>query len=188
VLVALSERPSARFRTVLAALILALAAFVVIGAAGLPLLARYLLPAGALLIVLGCGAAATATHAGLRWAAIGCLVLAIPGTLRGIADAAADSRERRALQADLRRLPIAGRCGPLSAVSYRHVPIIAYAHGLAPASIHPQPDSDVIVLPRSARAAESLQSAGDPARLLLAPPPGFKLAAQTRDWALAARC
>ena len=44
------------------------------------------------------------------------------------------------------------------------------------------------MLPRSARAVESLQSASDDAPLLLHPPPGYALRAQSRDWALAITC
>jgi hypothetical protein len=101
-----------------------------------------------------------------------------------------DSRTRRALQADLRVLGprIAAACAPVSAVTFRHVPIIAYASGLAPAAIEPEPTGATIVLPRSGRAAESLQSASDTAPLLLQPPRGHVLGAQSRDWALVSSC
>jgi hypothetical protein len=167
---------------------------VAIGAAGLPLLARYLLPPAALLAVLAAGVVATPTPKLLRAAAALCLLAALPATISGIADAARDSSERRALQADLRALTrepafarALERCPPLSAVTYRHVPIIAYASHLPAAAIRPEPDSDLLVLPRSARAAESLQSTADSAPLLLQPPPDFRLSAQTEDWALAVR-
>ena len=189
-LLALSERPSKHFKATLAVLVLALATFVVIGAAGLPLLARYLLPAAAVLAILGAGVAVTPSPLVLRILTIACLVAALPATITGLDDAVGDSRERRALQADLRALAphLRDACRPLSAVTYRHVPIIAYAAGIAPAAIHPRPDGASIVLPRSARAAESLQSASDDTPLLLSVPPGFRLTAQTRDWALAQRC
>ncbi len=172
-----------RAKAVLAVLVLALATFVLIGAAGLPLLARYLLPAAALLAILAAGAVTTPGPRWVRVAAAVCLLAAIPATVSGIADAVRDSRTRRAVQADLRNLRLA--CGPLSTVTYRAVPLIAYAHQLAPAAIAPTPNEHAIILPRSARAAESLQSAADTAPLLLAPPPGFALGAQSRDWALA---
>jgi hypothetical protein len=193
-LVALSAKPSRRFQTMLVALLLTLATFVAIGAAGLPLLARYLLPPAALLAILAAGVATTRGPALPRIAAVACLILAVPGTVTGVRDAARDSRERRALQADLHtltRLPAftnaLERCPPLAAVTYRHVPVIAYFAHLPAAAIRPTPDSDLIVLPRSARAAESLQAAADSAPLLLQPPPDFRLAAQTGDWALAVR-
>ena len=79
-LLALSEHPSPRFKATLAVLLLALATFVVIGAAGLPLLARYLLPAAALLAILGAGVATTARRRSwLRVVAIACLLAAAPG-------------------------------------------------------------------------------------------------------------
>ena len=78
-------------------------------------------------------------------------------------------------------------CFGLSVVTYRHVPLVAYALDRPPETIAPEPTADAIVLPRSARAAESLQSASDTAALLLAPPPGYDLRAQSRDWALAVR-
>ena len=187
-LLALAENPSPRFKATLAVLLLALATFVVIGAAGLPLLARYLLPAAALLAILGAGAATTGKPLVVRVVAIALLLVALPATVSGLRDAIRDSRDRRAVQADLRTLDLAGGCEPLSAVTYRHVPLIAYATGRPPASIGPTPEGAAIVLPRSARAVDSLQSASDEAPLLLAPPPGYSLSAQSRDWALAITC
>ncbi len=144
-------------------LLLALATFVVIGAAGLPLLARYLLPAAALLAILGRG------RGGHGLVTVRCARRRrrLPAGGRPRLDHAAcatscsDSRERRALQADLRALVLAldAACTPLSAVTYRQVPSIAYAAGVAANTIRPEPDGATIVLPRSARAAESLQSA-----------------------------
>ncbi len=237
-LLALSDQPSPRFKVTLAALLLALATFVVIGAAGLPLLARYLLPAAALLAILGAGVAATAgpraaaaarppaaatrqpdaTVAATapaaatpprvapvargvrsprvaaaraeapRVVAIACLLVAVPATFTGLRDAVRDSRDRRAVQADLRTLALTQACEPLSAVTYRQVPLIGYATGRSAAGIVPTPEGAAIVIPRSARAVESLQSASDQAPLLLRPPPGYALSAQSRDWALATTC
>jgi hypothetical protein len=187
-LIALSEKPSPRFKATLAVLGVALATFVVIGAAGLPLLARYLLPAAALLAILGAGVAATPQPHLLRGVAIACLLAAVPATFTALRDALDDSRARRSVQADLRTLDLAGGCSPLSAVTYRQVPLIAYATGRRPGSIAPTPQGAAIVLPRSARAVESLQSASDEAPLLLAPPPGYRISAQSRDWALATTC
>ena len=99
---------------------------------------------------------------------------ALPGTVTGIVDAARGSLARRAVQADLRELDLASTCRPLSAVTYRHVPLIAYAQRLAPGTIHPEPDGATIVLPRSGRAVESLESASDSEPLLLAPPDGYR--------------
>ena len=84
-LLALSERPSPRFKATLAVLLLALATFVVIGAAGLPLLARYLLPAAALLAILGAGVVATGSSPWLRAAAVACLLVAVPAQSRACA-------------------------------------------------------------------------------------------------------
>ena len=189
-LLALSERPSPTFKATLAVLLLALATFVVIGAAGLPLLARYLLPAGAVLVILGAGVAATSPRRGLRIATIACVAIAIPGSVKGIAEAVDDSRTRRALQTDLRTLAPAlhAACAPASVTTYRQVPVTAYATGLPTAAILPRPDGATIVLPLTARAAESLQSAGDNAPLLLAPPDGYALGARSRDWVLASSC
>lgn len=183
-LVELSDRPTPRFRAVLAVLLLALATFVAIGAAGLPLLARYLLPPAALLAVLAAGVVVDGSRPPLRIVTAVCLLAAVPATVTGVADAVRDSRERRALQADLRTLDLAGACAPLSAVVYRHVPVIAYAADLPPAAVHAEPDGATIVLPRSRRALESLQSASDDTELLVQPPAGSRVAAESRDWAL----
>lgn len=183
-LVELSDRPTPRFRAVLAVLLLALATFVALGVAGLPLLARYLLTPAALLTILAAGVVVNGSRPPLRIVTAVCLLAALPATVAGVTDAVRESRERRALQADLRTLDLAGACAPLSAVIYRHVPVIAYAADVPPAAVHPQPDGATIVLPRSRRAFESLQSAGDGAELLVQPPAGYRLAGESRDWAL----
>ena len=96
-LVALSEHPTPRFKAVLAVLGLALATFVVIGAAGLPLLARYLLPAAALLAILGAGVATTRTRTLLGAAAAACLARGHPRHGHGA------RRRRRGLARPARR-------------------------------------------------------------------------------------
>ena len=112
-LLALSDQPSPRFKVTLAALLLALATFVVIGAAGLPLLARYLLPAAALLAILGAGVAAGEArgpppHAAARRA----------GRARAPL-AAGCGRARRGAACRRDRVPARGRSGHLHRAARR---------------------------------------------------------------------
>jgi hypothetical protein len=196
-----SDRPPRQFLIVLGVFALTLLSFVVIGAAGLPLLARYMFPPAVLLILLGCGAAIGSspmrrTTAG-RLATVGAaiaLLAAVPGTARGVRHAIEDSLSRRAVQADLRDLVAqpafgraVGRCGTLSVAIYRLAPAVAYAAGVLPQTIDSGPPRGVLVLPRSGRAVTSLTSAGDDEPPLLRPPSGFALDrdAQSDDWAVA---
>ena len=105
---------------------------------------------------------------------------------RGLRARCVDSRDRRAVQADLRTLDLSGACPPLSAVTYRQVPLVAYATGPGRRrGSSPTPGRGAaIVIPRSARAVESLQSASDdraaaraPAARLCDPRPVARLGA-----------
>ena len=163
------RKPSPRFKVTLAVLLVALATFVVIGAAGLPLLARYLLPAAALLAILGAGVAATrrGRRRARRPPALACWRRArrhghgLAGRGRRLARSA-----RRAGRHPHARACASAACAPLSAVTYRLVPL-SPTRPAGRRRRSSRPRGPAIVIPRSARAVESLQSASDHARCCL---------------------
>jgi hypothetical protein len=201
-LVEMSREPTGPFAVFVGVLALSVATFVIIGIEGLPLLARYLFPAGTVLAILGAGAAAGVRAPSGSWSPAGvaaaiALVAAIPATATGIAHAVNGARARQAVDDDLARFVRSAdfdaavrSCGPLSAGTYRVVPAIAYARHVEPTTISPKPRPGLLVLPRSGRAASSIIGPGDPAPPILAVPAGFRLdrAVASRDWATAVSC
>lgn len=135
VALALARRPAGG-RTLLVALVAVAAAFAGLAAAGLPVIARYLLPIAVLLAIL----AATGTAALLQrhnplalrlaggaraiW-----LVLAAPGQTQRLGATAAVLQTQRAISAELHLLADTGRLTgprrPLSLPNHRAVPAIA---------------------------------------------------------------
>ena len=199
-IILLARTTSVPVVVMIAALLLSVAAFVALGFAGLPLLARYLLPAAALFAVAA--SAAMLPPSGSRSPALAratiavLLVAALPGVVKQLGRAIEDTRTRRAVAIDLERLlaqpafaAARERCRALTTGAYRLVPAVARVTGSSPASIAIAPDG-LLLLPRSGRAALTLSGAADPEPAPLSPPRGFTLlvAPATSDWALAARC
>jgi hypothetical protein len=119
------------------------------------------------------------------------VVFSLPDTLDRI-DAGRDNDAAvRAAHASLEDLAVSD-CRPLTAPSYRLVPLLALTLDLAPAEVAPgdaAPARGQLVLPASTRAGESLVSASDLEPPLIEAPPGFeRVSTQQRDWALLALC
>jgi hypothetical protein len=196
-----------RSRAALAALGTGLLGFGVLGVAGLPLLARYLLMPAAVLAVLcavGIAGEVPLRDARARVAVAVALGLAVaigvPATLHDLSRTRTRDQELRAVQGSLadfvdrsRLAERMGTCGPLSAPSYRLIPLLARDLGAAPATVvaaspSRQPTAGLLVLPASTRAGEALTGAGDIESPLLTPPPGFRRVPGTADWALFENC
>jgi 4-amino-4-deoxy-L-arabinose transferase-like glycosyltransferase len=186
-----SVRQPPHFAVALGVFSLALLSFVVIGLAGLPLLARYLLPAAALVVVLAAGAVqrgpfGAAVAAGLA------LLVAVPFTARDLWRTVDGSRDLRAVQADLRELVArpafqraAESCPPLTVGIYRLVPLVAQAADVPPARVEIGADRGILVRPQSARAVRSLLSGSG-----VRPAEGFAGVplARSVDWAVTTSC
>ena len=200
-----------RVRLALAVTVVALAAFTVLAAAGLPILGRYLLlPAmvGALL----CGAGVfgwTALPAGDRrrrpWAAFGALTVVL---LLAFAPAQADRlsalhdalARQDQIQDDLQRLVrrppgvIDARCTPVGVPNHRPVPLLALWLDRSPQQIRsaqdgPRQRRGTYVRPATpAVARDYVLDPRDRSQAIAAPPPRFNLVAGNRSWLVFKRC
>ena len=186
-------------------------AYVVLAAAGLPLLGRYLFLAGAMLSLFAAAAvfgwtALPAGHAARRlWQIGGLVVLAailvfVPNQVDRLTTLRDDIAARQRVDADLHTL-IEGRaarralrrCGTLYVPNHRTVPQLAYWTGRRPASIvsaklERPSRRGLFVAPATAKAAKL--SILDP-RDLSAParrPAGYSEVARNRSWVLYGGC
>ena len=199
-----------RATLLLAATVLALAAYALGGVGGVPLLTRYLLLSGALcslLCALGALGWRDLEHGSrLRraWIVVGALVLRalvafIPaqvdrlGTLRD--SIAAQERIRDDLEAVVRTpaFAAAARCGPIAVPNHRPAPLLSLWLDRPPRQIVPaqvaRPREGVFIAPASAEVEEQfVLDRRDPERLTAPPPPGFRAVGGNRSWRLYARC
>jgi hypothetical protein len=186
-----------------------LAAFLIVGLAGLPLLTRYLL-IPAVMLALFCGFAAFGWfHIAKRtplqrlWVvgslAMGiALALSIPATVRELRQARSLVEARRAIQSDLNDLtkPASARrwlqdCPEIRVSSTRAVPLLAFWLQRPPNAIMPlrakMPARGALVIARSDDTYR--QFALDPGDLHRARPPrGFRRIGANESWALYVRC
>lgn len=190
---------------VLVSLVLACAAFAVIGAGELSLLERYVFLPGSLLVVLAALAMTGWTRAASRRVAIGwgaaALVLAasaahsMPDRLNSTRDSVRKLRVETTVQDDLRRLVDAPasraavrRCGALTVTSYRTRPYAANGLGVAPERVRLATSPAelgsraAILAPASVRARDILELLGRSGGPLPPAPPGAVQAARSPDW------
>jgi hypothetical protein len=197
-----------RVRLLLAAGIVALAAFCVLALAGLPILGRYLFFPAVLLAIL-CGAGAFAwqdlpkNHA-WRTAAIvigvGVLLIQIPfipaqvDRIRKLGGALAIQTE---IRDDLRDMasepPLENGCQPLAVPNHRPVPLLALWLDRAPEDILSAQltriDHGQYLDPATERVLRNFTlDKRDPKRLTAQVPPGFERVAANRSWILYERC
>jgi hypothetical protein len=166
-----------------------LAGFLVLGAAGLPLLYRYtLLPAAALALLVGWGTQAPLAHR-RAWpaaAVLGAVVLAAVGGARHdlrrhVAHAQAAGAEQRDLSALVHAVaPAIARCGARAA-RQRAAPQLAYFSGRAPAAAA----GAVLLVPRPGSLAERDHLAPTDGA---APPPAAHLLRVHGAWTASAAC
>jgi hypothetical protein len=196
--VVLARRGGDRARLVIGVLLAALVSFGVLGLAGLPLLARYLLVPATLLAVCAAAAAADWRTRPVLAALVGVLLLAaVPGTVTGLQSAVHDGRTRRATQATLRALlstqtfrRVRRGCSGVTVSSYLLRPEVARHAGLPPSAVgggfHL---GAALVLPASGRAAESLIAPGNHNPPIIAVPAhATLLTVRGGDWVLAGSC
>ncbi len=197
-----------RARAGIAAGLLALAAFLLLAAAGLPIIGRYLLLLAALLsIFAGAGALGwLALERGdprrARWAVFGALCIAllvafVPAQTRRI-DRLRDAIARQErIRDDLHDLARSGAfersCAPVAVPNHRPVPLLALWLDRRPREIVSaqlrQPRSGYYLDPASARVARDFTlDRNDPRPLVASVPPGFSLVASNRSWRLYERC
>jgi hypothetical protein len=188
----------------IAAGFVAIAAFCVLAAAGLPILGRYLLLPAALLAVF-CGAGAFGWRAlpddhpwRRRWAIIGAAVLVafaafIPAQADRISDLRASMGTQQEILDDLHALTGDFTCEPVAVPNHRPVPHIALWTGIPPGQIVSaqleQPTSGLYVDPASERVLRNFTlDPRDPKTLTAEVPPGFEEVATNESWRLYANC
>ena len=197
-----------RMRLAVAAGVVALAAFCVLAAAGLPILGRYLL-LPATLLAIACGAGAfgwtqlAADHPWRRrWQVIGALVLVAlavftPRQVQRIDSLHSNIAIQREIRADLHSLadrpPLKGGCRPVAVPNHRPVPLLALWLDLPPREIVSaqlrRPDRGLFVDPASERVRRNFTlDRNDPGVLDAEVPPGFRRAAQNASWVVYERC
>jgi len=197
-----------RMRLAVAAGVLALGAFCVLAAAGLPILGRYLL-LPATLLVIACGAGAFGWTAlarehpwRRRWQILGALVVLVllaftprqverVDALRSSIGIQRDIRDD--LQALAERPPLRSRCGPVTVPNHRPVPLLALWLERPPREIVSAqlrtPRRGVYVDPASPRVERNFTlDPKDPGVLTAEVPRGFARAAQNPSWVIYARC
>jgi len=183
---------------------LAVAAFVVLAAAGLPIITRYTFATGAILMIFA-GAGAFGWRVlprdhpwRTRWAWIGAAVVAV---MLAFAPSQADrldrTRDAIAFQDrvgdDLWTVPLP-RCAPgLGAVNHRLVPVLALREDVAPGAVDPAPLAPrfrgLYVEPATPKVARGyVLDPRDPSQRVAGTPRGFRPAAGNASWRVLRRC
>jgi hypothetical protein len=197
-----------RVRLLVAAGLVALAAFCVLAAAGLPILGRYLFFPAVLLAIL-CGAGAFAwqdlptDHPWRRRAqVIGILVLVVQiPFIRAQVDRIRDLSGALKIQTEIRddlhdlasEPPLENGCQPLAVPNHRPVPLLALWLDRPPERILSaqlvQIRSGQYLDPATDRVLRNFTlDKRDPQRLTATVPPGFRRVAANRSWVLYERC
>ena len=197
-----------RMRLAFAAGVVALAAFCVLAAAGLPILGRYLL-LPATLLAIACGAGAfgwtqlAADHPWRRrWQVLGALVLVAlavftPRQVQRIDSLHTNIATQREIRDDLHSLaerpPLKGGCRPVAVPNHRPVPLLALWLEEPPREIVSaqlrRPDRGLFIDPARARVRRNFTlDRNDPGVLTATVPPGFRRAAENASWVVYERC
>jgi hypothetical protein len=184
--------------------VVALAAFCVLAAAGLPILGRYLL-APAVILAIFCGAGAFG-WAELprghpwrrRWAWFGVLTLGlfvvfIPGQVTRIGDLRDALRIQDGIQDDLHALAPGFPCTPITVPNHRPVPLLALWLDLDPTRIavaqEARPRAGTYVAPSTPSVARDyILDPRDSDKRIPPPPAGFAPVAANASWRVYARC
>jgi hypothetical protein len=198
----------ARTLVALAATALAFAALAMLALAGLPVVTRYFLLAGALLCTLA-GAAVGGWRLapggtprrvwiGAALVVVAVLVAFAPSQARRLRDVRDSVVAQDRIQDDLHDLAEDGAfpsgCAPVAVPSSRPVPLLALWLDRPPEAFvtpagGPQPSRGVVLVPADARVASDFAlDPHDPGASRLRRPPGFRLVGANRSWRVYARC
>lgn len=203
-LLALAWHRDRRTRLAVTAGLLAVAAFTVLAAAGLPIITRYvLLPAALLAIFAGAGAfgwrdlpPGPQRTWWARFAALAIVVLAlfVPSQAARI-DRLGDALQRQeAIQADLGDLIRDGvPCEPLAVPNRRPIPLLSLWRELDPAAIEDAqsraPARGTYLVPRTPKvASDYILDKRDLDREVRPAPAGFRTVRSNESWVAASRC
>jgi hypothetical protein len=190
--------------------VVALAAFCVLAAAGLPILGRYLLlPAAILAIFCGAGAFGWAElDRGDRWrrpwawfglATIVVLFAFTPAQVARIGALQRALERQDRIQSDLAALArgphpaIRRSCVPITVPNHRPVPVLALWLDLRPRAIvdaqERRPPRGTWITPANAAAAKDyVLDPRDLDKRIVPPPPGYRLAGADASWRVHSRC
>jgi hypothetical protein len=184
--------------------VVALAAFCVLAAAGLPILGRYLLaPAVILAIFCGAGAFGWAEmprgHPSRRWWAwfgvltLVLLVVFIPAQVNRIGDLRDALRVQDGIQDDLHALAPGFPCTPITVPNHRPVPLLALWLDLDPKRIavaqEQRQRTGTYVTPSTRRVARDyILDPRDLDKRIPPPPAGFRPVDANASWRVFARC
>jgi len=190
--------------------VVALVAFCVLAAAGLPILGRYLLLPAAVLAIF-CGAGVTGWRLlpeghpwRRRWAAFAVVVVALfvvftpaqADRLTALRDALSI---QTGIQDDLAALargpqaPLSASCTPIGVPNYRPVPLLGLWLDIGTRQVvsaqDARPGSGAYVQPRTSQVADDyVLDPRDRDRRVPAPPPGFRPAGANASWVVWTRC
>ncbi len=202
---ALAWHRDRRIRLAVAAGLLAVAAFCVLAAAGLPIITRYvLLPATLLAIFAGAGAFGWIDlRRGSRertwWArfavlALVALVAFVPSQGARIDRLSSALSRQEAIQGDLAAIVGGGvACHPLAVPNRRPIPLLALWLKLDPGEIvdaqSAPPGRGTYLVPRTPQVARDyILDRRDRDLRVPAPPPGFERVRESTSWIASARC
>jgi hypothetical protein len=192
-----------------AAAALALAAFAILGSAGLAVIPRYTMLAAAILAVfaaaalLGWRLLAPEHPWRRRWQAVGAVLVVvflawIPNQADLLDSVYTDLDDQARVEDDLQALMDEGAfepvCLPISAPNHRAVPRLAFGLELRPTDVvslaeERQPRRGYFLEPADEFAIEHfLLDPNDPARLDVTVPPGFEPVARNGSWVVYRRC
>jgi hypothetical protein len=191
------------------ALALALAAFGVLGVAGLPIISRYTLLAAALLAIfaaaglLGWRLLADGHPWRRPWQAFGTLLavlfaISLPSDIEQLSSARTELRSQSRVMSEFHDLVSSVRfqpgCGRMSVPNYRAVPLVASWLDLRPTQVvdlahRSQPSHGYVLRPVNQFVVHNLLlNLHDPRTLKVGAPPGFQLLRANRFWKIYAQC
>ncbi len=191
-----------------AAVVVALAAFVLLAGAGLAVITRYLLLSSVLVAIFAAAGALgwLSLERSDRWriwwmgfgaaVVVGVLVLAPQqaGRLSDLRDSVADQEQvREDLETLVDGQALSESCGPVTASSTQAVPLLAQWLDRDPSQIlvagESPPSAGYVIEPANPEVAERFAlDENDPGEQAGAVPPGFEQAARNESWLLYRRC
>lgn len=202
-LVLMVARPKGGARPMLAGIGAVSLAFATLAIAGLPVIARYLLPVAALLAIvasvavvdlLGRDRPLPMRAAGVALA--GWMAVSLPGQLHRLTSTARVLTSQRAIASELHVLADSGQlgssCGPLSLPNHRALPSIAWWTSVSPyalrADAHGPPTVGSVLVPGPVARRLYVLDRRDPVTPAAGIPDGFAVRGRGQYWSVIERC